>query len=80
MRPITWGTIWFFIGMIGWVYFSVIAGIETGFSGKEASDSSVIGYVYVFGILFFLSLPAAGIAEIIRWRRKKSKTRMERVS
>jgi len=25
MRPIYWGVIWFFIGMVGWVFFSVFA-------------------------------------------------------
>ncbi len=69
MRPLYWGVIWFFIGMVGWVFFSVIAGVGTGVTGKY--DPMSWGLVYLFGMLFFFSLPAAGIAEIIRWRKKK---------
>jgi len=28
MRPIVWGVIWFFIWMIGWIAFSVFAGLS----------------------------------------------------
>ena len=30
-------------------------------------------YVYVFGLLFFFSIPVTIIAEVIRWRRNKKK-------
>ncbi|MGH9993604.1 MAG: hypothetical protein ACREAZ_13415 [Nitrososphaera sp.] len=63
--------------MVGWVYFSVVAGVSAGLSGKE--DPAQMGYVYAFGAIFFFSLPAAGVAEVMRWRRKKSKTRMQRL-
>ena len=71
MRPILWGTIWFVIGMIGWIIFSVIGGSVKGITGE--SSSVMVTLVYVFGTIFFFSLPIAIIAEIIRWKRKKTK-------
>ncbi len=71
MRPILWGTIWFVIGMIGWIIFSVIGGSMAGISGEESTTIKTL--VYIFGFVFFLSLPIAIIAEIIRWKRKRKK-------
>ena len=69
MRPILWGTIWFVIGGVGWVVFSILAGIGVG--------GFVIFLYQAFGLVFFFSLPIAIIAEIIHWikqkRRKKKK-------
>jgi len=71
MRPILWGTIWFVIGMIGWLVFSVIGGVGEGIAG---GTSPTIHYlIYAFGTLFFFSLPIAIIAEIICWIRKRKK-------
>jgi hypothetical protein len=55
--------------MVGWVFFSVIVGVSTGLGGQASPLLWVL--VYVFGILFFFSLPVAIIAEIVRWRRRK---------
>lgn len=72
MRPILWGVIWFVIGMLGWVYFSVIAGVSAGATGK--ADPLLMGLVYLFGVLFFFSLPVGVIAEIVGWfKRRRSK-------
>jgi drug/metabolite transporter (DMT)-like permease len=71
MRPIHWGVIWFFIGMVGWVFFSVIVGVGTAFGGEASPPLSAL--VYLFGIAFFFSLPVAVIAEIVRWRRNKAR-------
>jgi hypothetical protein len=72
MRPIYWGVIWFFIGMIGWVAFSVVYGVIGGFSGSVPPAGYVL--VDLFGSLFFFSLPVAVVAEIVRWRRNKTKS------
>lgn len=73
MRPIYWGVIWFFIGMVGWVFFSVIVGVGTGLGG-EASPL-LWGLMYLFGVVFFFSLPGAIVAEIVRWvKRKRTST------
>ena len=69
MRPILWGTIWFVIGMMGWIVFSFIWGTGKGL-GVEV-PTSLTALVYFFGILFYLSLPVSIIAEIICWIRKK---------
>jgi hypothetical protein len=75
MRPIHWGVIWFFIGMVGWVFFSVIVGVGAGLAGQKLSEAPplLLALMYLFGIIFFFSLPVAVVAEIVRWRRKKSK-------
>jgi hypothetical protein len=71
MRPIHWGVIWFFIGLVGWVSFSVFAGMAA-FAGQSAP--LIYGLMYLFGIAFFFSLPVAIIAEIVRWRRNKTRS------
>lgn len=62
MRPIYWGIIWFFIGMVGWVFFSVIVGIGTAFGGQ--APSSLWALMYLFGIAFYFSLPCQGILPV----------------
>lgn len=69
MRPILWGTIWFVIGGIGWIGFSILAGILE--YGKSAGFLTSL-YRF-FGIIFFFSLPVAIICEVIRWIRKRKK-------
>lgn len=69
MRPILWGLIGLIIGMIGWVYFSVIAGVSAGVTGE--TDTFLMGLVYLFGMLFFFSIPVAVVAEIVGWIRKR---------
>jgi hypothetical protein len=72
MRPIHWGIIWFFIGMVGWVFFSVMVGVGTGLGGE--APPLLLALVYLFGIAFFFSLPVAVVAEIVRWRRNKTRS------
>jgi hypothetical protein len=76
MRPIHWGVIWFFIGMVGWVFFSVIVGVGTGLAGQKVTEAPplLLALMYLFGIAFFFSLPVAVIAEIVRWRRNKTRS------
>lgn len=57
--------------MVGWIAFSVIVGVGEAFGGN--APMSLQAFVYLFGILFFFSLPVAVIAEIVRWRKRKSK-------
>jgi hypothetical protein len=78
MRPIHWGVIWFFIGMVGWVFFSVIVGVGTGLAGQELSEAPplLLALMYLFGIAFFFSLPVAVIAEIVRWRKNTTVRRV----
>lgn len=70
VRPILWGTIWFFIGMIGWIAFSGLA--AAGSLGGKLGDSPMMPYVYIFGVVFFFSLPAGIIGEIVRWKKNRN--------
>jgi len=70
MRPILWGIILFFIGLVGWVTFSIVGGLEKFTTAKLSSIT--IFLIYLFGLLFFLSLPVAITIEIIKWIRSKS--------
>jgi hypothetical protein len=70
MRPIFWGIIWFVIGMIGWIAFSVLGGVAAGMGHK---NPTVQALVYIFGIVFFFSLPVAVIGEIVRWSKNRKK-------
>lgn len=67
MRPIAYGLICFFGGGVLWFLFSITAALEqiTG----EVGVSTVL--MYIFGLLFFFSLPVAIVAEIVRWWRRK---------
>jgi hypothetical protein len=68
-RPIAWGTIWLVIGLVGWVIFSVIAGVGKGVGAEP--PGVLMFLVRIFGAIFFLSLPVALIAELVRWLRKR---------
>jgi hypothetical protein len=64
-----WGVIWFFIGMVGWFLFSVVVGV-----GRAVGGQVPLAYwalLYLFGIVFFFSLPVAIVAEIVRWYRTR---------
>lgn len=79
MRPIHYGIIFFAIGLIGWLGFSFIIGvgngISEGFGGK--ANHSLDGYMYLFGTMFFFSLPIAIVGEIIRLRKHKKRKSIE---
>lgn len=72
MRPIGWG----FIAMIGsgvlWVLFSAVA--AAGEFGSGRADPGMMTLVYLFGVLFYFSLPVAIVIEVAKWaRRRKQK-------
>jgi predicted membrane channel-forming protein YqfA (hemolysin III family) len=69
MRPIAYGLIIFFGSGVLWFLFSVLAGLEAAFSGTRYW----MILVYVFGAVFFLSLPVAAVAEIVRWWRRRQR-------
>jgi len=69
MRPIAYGLIAFFGAGTLWFLFSVLAGFQVALAGS----SSYMPLVYVFGVIFFFSLPAAIVAEVIRWRRRRTR-------
>lgn len=69
MRPIIWGVILTFMGGFFWVIFSVIYGIGLGLGGTQ--NPTLQALVYIFGFLFFFSVPIAIVAEIVRWARRR---------
>ena len=78
LRPIGWG----FIAMIGggvlWVMFSVVAGVSAFGSGH--ADPGLMTPVYLFGILFFFSLPVAVVAEVVRYAKRRRHGHVESVN
>ena len=76
MRPFLWGTIWFSIGLFGWVAFSVMYGILAGLGSKIPTTGYFL--IDLFGIIFFFSLPMDLVAEVARWRRRKIKSEQNR--
>ena len=67
MRPIGYGLLVFIASGLVWVLSSFGAAAEelTGEAG------GVVIVMYVSGAIFYLSLPVAIVAEIVRWRRRK---------
>jgi len=63
MRPIFWGLILFGVGAVGWVISVVLTVVTLG---------GLKFLTYIFGYLFALSLPVAGIWELIRWIKNKT--------
>jgi hypothetical protein len=57
--------------MVGWIAFSVIYGV--GLSLGASPNPTLQAFVYLFGAVFYFSLPVAVVAEIIRWRRKRKR-------
>jgi len=69
MRPLFYGVVVFFPSGVLWWLFSVSAAVE-GVTGKIGVSTTLM---YVFGLLFFFSLPAALVGEIVRWIRHRRK-------
>lgn len=69
MRPIGWGLIFFLVGIIGWLLFSIIAGVGGAITGWV--PSIVMFWVVFFGVLALFSLPIAVIIEIVRWIKRQ---------
>ena len=66
-EPIVYGLIVFFGSGVLWFLFSVTAAFEA--IAGEAGVSTAL--MYVFGILFFFSLPVAIIAEVVCWWKRR---------
>jgi hypothetical protein len=59
-------------GGILWVLFSAVA--AAGEFGTGRVDPGMMTLVYLFGILFYFSLPVAIVIEVVNWtRRRKQK-------
>ena len=69
MRPIAYGLIIFFGSGVLWFLFSVLVGFEAAFSGT----SQWMIPMYIFGAIFFFSLPVAAVAEIVRWWKRRQR-------
>ena len=67
MRPIGYGLISFFGGGALWVLFSVVAGLELGFTGTSEFHPLVL----VFFLVFVFSMPVALVAEVVQWRKRR---------
>ncbi|MEM3475369.1 MAG: hypothetical protein QW589_08065 [Candidatus Bathyarchaeia archaeon] len=76
MRPIVWGFILMVVGGIFWVMFSVLAVFEA----LVGEVGSMTALMYVFGILFFFSLPVAIVIEVINWVRKRRTRQIQAVA
>jgi hypothetical protein len=69
LRPIIWGFILTVVGCIFWLIFSLFAALETlayEFSGSVSFPLFTV-LMYVFGTLFFFSLPVTLIIEVVNW-------------
>ncbi|MEM0302338.1 MAG: hypothetical protein QXI54_04105 [Archaeoglobaceae archaeon] len=51
--------------------FSVICGLEAGLTGECSGVSRAL--VYLFGIVFFFSLPVSILVEIIQFVKKRER-------
>ena len=63
------------VGGIFWVMFSIVYGIIGGLSG----ETPVLGMalIYLFGMLFFFSLPVTVIIEIVNWAKRRRARQVE---
>ena len=67
MRPIGWGLLVFIASGMVWFISSITAGMSL-VMGEPALEMPI---VHISGGIFFLSLPVAIVAELIRWYRKR---------
>jgi len=74
LRPIVWGFILTIVGCFFWIIFSVIYGFAAAFSGEASPVGMAL--IYLFGFLFFFSIPITIVIEIVRWRRGKKKSQI----
>jgi len=77
MRPIFWGFTVFLFGIIFWLIVSIYTGLQEGFTGS----TNLYPLVWIFGLTWMFSLPAALAIEVARWwrRRRKGQSRSYRV-
>jgi hypothetical protein len=78
LRPIAWGFIATFGGGILWVLFSAVA--AAGEFGTGRVDPGMMMLVYLFGILFFFSLPVAIVIEAVKWAQRRKQKKLAAVS
>jgi predicted Zn-ribbon and HTH transcriptional regulator len=57
------------IGGIFWVMFSVVYGVISGLSGENPLEGMIL--IYLFGTLFFFSLPVTIVIEVVNWVRRR---------
>lgn len=69
IRPIGYGLLVFIASGLVWVMSSFGAAVEM-LTGELGSIQYI---VIISGLLFYFSLPAAIVAEIVRWRSTKKK-------
>jgi len=69
MRPIVYGLLVFIASGLVWVISSFGAASQQ-LSGEAVTTAPL---VYISGAIFFFSLPAAIVAEIVRWRQIRKK-------
>lgn len=72
MRPIVWGFILTIVGCFFWIVFSIFAALEQFVD----EPGGLTALMYIFGALFFFSIPVSIVAEIVRWRRGKKKSQI----
>lgn len=75
MRPIVWGFILMVVGGIFWVMFSVIGALGEVATGQKSP--LMLALMYIFGIMFFFSLPVAFVIEIVNWFRRRGMGKVE---
>jgi hypothetical protein len=73
LRPIVWGFILTVVGCFFWVLFSFLAALEQ-FVGEVGVPTALM---YVFGTLFFFSLPVTLIIEVVNWVRRRRAARVQ---
>ena len=78
MRPIGWGFIATIGGGILWTMFSVVGAFGEFASGQK--DPFMLALVYIFGVMFFFSIPIAIVGEILLWARRRKQKRIAAVS
>ena len=69
MRPVVYGILLTILGLLGWFIFSFLVAMES-LSGTPSMIN--LALMYIFGMLFFFSIPISIVTEIVRWIRKKA--------
>ncbi len=70
-----WGFILAIVGCFFWVIFSAIVGVTEGLGG----DTGLMGnfLVYLFGSLFFFSIPVTSVIEGVKWFKHRNMKKSE---
>jgi hypothetical protein len=65
-------------GGVLWVLFSAVA--AAGEFGSGHVDPGMMTLVYLFGALFYFSLPVAIVIEVVKWARRRKQKQVAPVS